>query len=81
MADMSTEFAIYDEGSVYAAVCTSLPDVAVLDRMNAERPTTPGATWIVAPKRFGGDGSANPSPCDELPATHRHLYLKRTDRD
>jgi hypothetical protein len=69
------EFTAYAVGICYASVCTSLESInEVARRLNAEHPTGVGR-WHPSEDPTFADGQPNPRPCDDHPATHRHILF------
>lgn len=74
MISENPDFTAYAVGFVFASVCTSLTDQEATERLNAEHPTGIGSRWFIAPEAFLS-GDPNGCPCDQWPATHRHILF------
>lgn len=74
MTSNNDTFTAYAVGLVYASVCTSLTDTEATSRINTEHPTGVSSWWEIADEPFAS-GDPNGRPCDQRPATHRHLLF------
>lgn len=68
------DFLAYSVGVVYASACTSLDDATATTRMNAAVATGTDTPWRIADEPFR-TGEPNPCPCNDKPATHRHILF------
>lgn len=69
------DFRAYAVGIANASVCTSLTDEQATARLNTEHPTGIDSPWSISPDDTFASGQPNPRPCDDLPATHRHILF------
>lgn len=68
------EFDAFAMGLCYVSVCTTLTDVEATARLNDEYPME--SPWRLSPDPTFKAGGRNPGPCDESPASHRHLLFE-----
>lgn len=70
------DITIYAVGVCAASACAAndVPLEAVAARANAEHPTGVGPWAVSGDEAFAG-GEPNPCPCNDKPATHRHILL------
>lgn len=65
---------VYSSGLIACSVCTDLPREEVAEEVNRVHPTGISAQWEIADESFA-DGSANPHPCEEVPAKQHWLLF------
>lgn len=69
------DLTVYSMGLCYASVCTTLPDAEATSRMNLEHMPGTSHGWQIADEPFR-NGDPNGRPCDQRPASHRHLLFE-----
>lgn len=71
------DITVYAVGMCAASACAAndVPLEAVEARVNAEHPTGIASRWRVSADAAFAGGEPNPCPCNDKPATHRHILL------
>lgn len=74
-ATYAADVTVYQEGLLYASVCTTL-DNAATDAAMAARPAGTSNGWSRSADTTFTGGEPNPCPCDREPEVRRHVLYE-----